>query len=184
MHTFAEAMTRHSRPTRKSGAAITFNQALAAQQHPAPKAATFSSIIAGREAQRSPGAEAAALTLVKATINDEQRVVRGWASVATVGGKPVIDLQNDLIDIEELRKAARDFLTGSRASLHSHAGEPIGEVVESLVLDADMQKALGVDLGMEGWLIGIRVADDAAWAEVRKGSLMSFSIGGWAVREE
>lgn len=166
MTSFVEMMARNpGLSVRKTGGSMLFHQALAEQYRRSAKAA-------------------ATLTVAKATADDEQRVVRGWASVSTKGGTPVVDVQGDTIATEELHRAARDFLTGPRSSLRSHSGKQIGEVVESAVLDAEMQKALGIDLGMEGWLVAIHVTDDATWAEVRKGALMSFSIGGSAVAEQ
>jgi hypothetical protein len=87
-----------------------------------------------------------------------------------------------------MTKAAHDFMASSRHGGLLHAlrddGAPHkgGEVVESLVLTADVQKALGVDLGKTGWFVGYHVADPDAWALVKSRKLRAFSIGGIARR--
>lgn len=162
---FIETMARHGLSVRKAGGPMLFHQALAEQYRRTAKAA-------------------ATLSVTKTAVDEEQRIVRGWASVATKGGETVTDLQNDQIAIEALTKAAHAFIAGSRASLKNHAGQPVGTVVESMIFDRELQDALGVDAGAEGWLIAVHVVDDATWAEVKKGALMSFSIGGSAVVDQ
>lgn len=120
-------------------------------------------------------------------VSDELRTVYGWASVNSEGGHLVTDVQDDQIDDAELIKAAHDFVTSSRAGGLMHArgasgAHRLGDVVESLVLTPDIQKALGVDLGKTGWFIGYRVNDDDAWDLVKDGTLKAFSIGGRARR--
>lgn len=121
-------------------------------------------------------------------VNDELRTVYGWASVNTEKGALVTDSQHDQVDDAEIIKAAHDFMTNSRTGglLHARDGAGAahrgGDIVESLVLTPDVQKALGVDLGKTGWFIGYRVDDDDAWALVKSGVLKAFSIGGRAVR--
>lgn len=115
--------------------------------------------------------------------------VWGWASVIEKDGKPVIDHQGDMIEPEELVKAAHDFITNSRTAgvMHSRAdGQPvkIGHVVESVVLTRDLQKALGINLDRAGWLIGMQITDPTVKQQVSDGVLKSFSIGGKGRREE
>lgn len=123
------------------------------------------------------------------TSDDELRVVWGWASVATVGGRPVIDHEGDIIPVAELQKAAHEFMAKSRIGGvdHSYEGDDpvqIGEVVDSVVLTRDVQKALGVDLGREGWWVGVKIHDDAIWQGIKDGQYAAFSIGGSGVRQE
>lgn len=115
--------------------------------------------------------------------SDELRVVWGWASVVTKAGKDVLDLQNDLLDELEVQKAAHDFIA-HRSGKVMHRGEPVAEIVESVVLTQDLQKALGVDAGLTGWLIGMKILDDDVWQQVKKGNLPMFSIGGKGIRVE
>jgi hypothetical protein len=189
MTEFAKFAANHSGPVRK-GQPMSFFQVLAERERPVARAQSFNSLmsvgiegmVARRKAPHS-AVTAATLSVTKTAVDEEQRIVRGWASVATKGGETVTDLQNDQIAIEALTKAAHAFIAGSRASLKNHAGKPVGTVVESMIFDRELQDALGVDAGAEGWLIAVHVVDDATWAEVKKGALMSFSIGGSATVE-
>jgi hypothetical protein len=121
-------------------------------------------------------------------VNDELRTVYGWATVNSEGGRLVTDHQDDQVEDAEMTKAAHDFVAQSREGGVLHAlradGTPHsgGDVVESIVLTADVQKALGVDLGKTGWFIGYRVNDPDAWDLVKRGVLKGFSIGGKARR--
>lgn len=121
-------------------------------------------------------------------VDDSLRTVYGWASVSSADGAMVTDHQDDQISDGEIVKAAHEFMASSRLGGLLHARDDAGmahrggEIVESLVLSADIQKALGVELGRTGWFIGYRVADDDAWALVKDGTLKAFSIGGRASR--
>lgn len=115
-------------------------------------------------------------------LDDEKQIVWGWASVATEYGQPVVDRQNDTITVDELRDAVYDFME-SRVSKAMHNGKKIGYVVDSILLDNSVQKALGINLGREGWFVGVKVTDPATWAKVKSGEYQAFSIGGDAIRE-
>lgn len=116
-------------------------------------------------------------------VDDDKRLVWGWASVSTRKGAPVEDLQGDMIDTEDLVVAAHGFMKDYRVggSMHSEMG--IGTVVESMVFTKELQNALGIDLGMEGWLIAVKVDSEAVWKRVKSGELRAFSIGGSGRRE-
>lgn len=123
-------------------------------------------------------------------LNDDERLVFGWASVVTKGGRPVIDLQDDMIEVGELRKAVEAFMDGSRDAGYMHErGDDgkvhrIGKIVDSLVVTADVAKALGIATDQEGWIIGVRVESEDVWKRVKAGELSAFSIGGMAARIE
>lgn len=120
-----------------------------------------------------------------AKINEEKRTVYGWASIITKGGVPVVDSQDDIIEADDLVKAAHEFMLGEQEAGLMHAIKSgIGKVVESVVLTKDLQSALGIDLGVEGWFIGVKIEDDTTWNAVKKGTLRAFSIGGTGEREE
>jgi hypothetical protein len=120
--------------------------------------------------------------------NDELSTVYGWASVNSEGGEIVTDHQDDQVVDAEIVKAAHDFITSSRTGGVLHArqddGSPYrgGDIVESVVMTPDVQKALGIDLGRTGWFIGYRVDDADVRALVKSGALKAFSIGGRARR--
>lgn len=106
------------------------------------------------------------------------RYVRGWASVVTDAGVPVTDHQGDIIAIDEIRKAAHKFISDARIAKAMHAGQPVGEVVESVIIDDDFAKAVGMSDGRRGWWIGMEIHDPTIRENVRKGKLRAFSIGG------
>lgn len=109
----------------------------------------------------------------------KQGLVYGWASVIEKDGVPVVDHQGDRISQQELVKAAHDFMKRRDGGvMHDETGHNIGSIVESVVLTKDLQKALGVDLGKVGWLIGYQISDARVKAMAQKRLLKAFSIGG------
>lgn len=115
-------------------------------------------------------------------MDDEQQMVTGWASVIEKNGIPVVDHQDDIITVDELTKAAHNFMSDYRVGKAMHDGGKVGEVVESVVFTKELQKALGIDLGKVGWLIKVKVTNPKVWAQVKKGELKAFSVGGTGVR--
>lgn len=126
-----------------------------------------------------------AVAIVKTDV--PQRNVFGWASVvAKADGSPVVDLQDDVIEPEELEKAAYDFILKWRDSGDMHDGGPTtGRVIESMVFTLEKQQALGIPAGTMpvGWWLGVHVDDPATFEKVRSGERAAFSIEGQAVRE-
>lgn len=49
-----------------------------------------------------------------AKIDVDRRVVYGWASVITEKGQPVVDLQGDVIEADELHSAVDEFMKSVR----------------------------------------------------------------------
>lgn len=117
-------------------------------------------------------------------VDDEQRIVYGWASVVTEDGDAVVDTQGDVISTVEMEKMANDFMLDVRTAKAMHKGEKIGEVIHSLPLTAELAKALGVHTDLEGWIVGMKIYDDAVWAAVKAGDFGGFSIGGRAASRE
>lgn len=117
-------------------------------------------------------------------LHEERRVAYGWFSVIEEDGRSLIDKQGDVIKADELVGAVHDFILNVRAGKVMHRGERVGDVVESLVLTKDVQKALGVELpnGRVGWFGAIKFHNDDAWERVKSGELRAFSIGGTGVR--
>ena len=116
--------------------------------------------------------------------DSSQHIVMGWGSVSVSDGELVTDLQGDQIEPEELEKAVFEFMSECRDSGMMHEGQPIGHVVASLVTTPDVVKAFGLaeDLPV-GWILGVKVTDDAVWAKVVSGELSAFSIQGRSERE-
>lgn len=124
------------------------------------------------------------ITFAFAKANSTGSYVRGWASVVAQDGTPIEDWQGDVIDIDDLRNAAHDFISDVRVAKALHKGEQIGEVVESLIIDDDIAKALGITDTRRGWFVGMRVNDSTVQKRIRDGELKQFSIGGRGTRVE
>lgn len=119
-----------------------------------------------------------------AKADDELRTVWGWASVVTEDHKPVVDSQGDVMTVQDLQKAAHDFMAFYRTGGEMHQEMGIGTVVDSIVLSKSVQDALGIDLGREGWFVGMKVDKDDVWKRVKSGEYAGFSIGGSGVRKD
>ena len=122
-----------------------------------------------------------------AKINEDERLVFGWASVAVdVDGKLVVDRQDDVIPPEELEKAAYRAMEARFEAGEMHVRKGIGNIVESVVFTPQKLEAMGLekDALPVGWWIGVRVTDDEVWKAVKKGEYRAFSIHGKAIREE
>lgn len=131
--------------------------------------------------KKKPEDEAEATSIIK--MDDEQRIVWGWASVVTKGKEPVFDTQGDYIPPEVMSKAANEFMLNARVAKTMHQGDQVGEVIHSLPLTYELAKSLGIKTDREGWIVAFKVHDDEAWNGVKKGALRAFSIGGKGLRE-
>ena len=117
-------------------------------------------------------------------VDADERIAYGWFSVIEKDGKAVVDSQGDVIAEKTLTKAVHEFLVDSRAGKVMHGGRRVADVVESMVFSKDVQKALGIDLGLVGWFGAMKFRDDAVWERVKSGELKAFSIGGTAKMKE
>lgn len=95
------------------------------------------------------------------------------------------DSQGDWYDVDDIRKAAHGFMAnlaaGRAGSSLMHAGESVGEIVESYIAPCDLQ--LGDELVTAGsWIAGVHYPDSDIWADVEKGTFGAFSIGGHGTR--
>jgi hypothetical protein len=114
---------------------------------------------------------------------DEERLAFGWGYVSTVNGEISLDHSGEFIRPDQIAKAATNFMLSMRTAKRMHTGEKIGEVIHSMPLTNDVAKALGIQSDREGWIIAIKVYDDAVWQDVKSGKLAAFSIGGRALKE-
>lgn len=117
--------------------------------------------------------------------DESRRVVYGWASVSVKDGEIVTDLQGDQIEPDVLEQAVEDFMLEYRAGTAEGAGimhETTAkcEVIASLVTTPEICKAFGLGCEQVGWILGLKVLDDAVWARVVSGELKAFSIQGTA----
>lgn len=117
-------------------------------------------------------------------VDGARRIAWGWASVSTVKGELVVDRQGDTITPVEMEKMADAFMASARTAKAMHQGEGVGEVLHSLPLTKELAEALGIQTDREGWVIGMKIHDDATWKKFQNGELAAFSIGGKAKRKE
>ena len=118
--------------------------------------------------------------------DDEKRLAFGWAIVSLdEQGQQIQDFQDDLIDPEELERAAYDFVRLYREGGEMHERGGCAVLVESMVFTPEKIKAMGIPEGTLpiGWWIGFYVTDDEVWEKVKSGEYPMFSIEGTAVRE-
>ena len=115
-------------------------------------------------------------------VDEDSRLVFGWFSIVEEGGEPVVDTHDDIILIEDLEKAAYDYVLQARVGGEMHKSEA-ATLVESMVFTKAKQELLGIDLGKVGWWGGFYVYDDAVWDMVKSGERPAFSIGGTATIE-
>lgn len=116
-------------------------------------------------------------------VDEDLRQVTGWASVASVGGKDVVDWQDDVINESELEKMAHGFMRHSRLGKVMHDGSPVATVIESMVFTKEKQRMLGIELDKVGWLLTMQIESEDVWKRVKSGELKAFSIGGRGMRK-
>lgn len=110
----------------------------------------------------------------------------GFASVAVKSdGEQVVDSYSDVIDPQDLEKAAYHYVLRSREGGVDHQQMGVARLVESFVITPEKLQKLGLapDALPQGWWIGMKVDDPAVWKRVKSGELRSFSIAGRARRE-
>lgn len=112
------------------------------------------------------------------------QVVEGWANVVTDDtGEIVIDSHGTHFPIEEIRRAADNFLlyTGMEGN-DSHKSVPAMKMVGSIVIDRELQEYLSEHPKMTGWYVRYRITDPALQEQVRLGKRIGFSIEGDATK--
>ena len=113
----------------------------------------------------------------------DKMMVFGWSNVAVdESGQQITDLQGDVIDPEELEKAAYDHVLNFRntGERHDPGLRKKGRLVESCVFTKEKQAAIGIPPGTvpEGWWVGYKIDDQEAWEKIKKGEYQSFSVEG------
>jgi hypothetical protein len=115
-------------------------------------------------------------------LDAERRIAWGWASVSTLKGELVTDLQGDTITPAEMEKMADKFMSSARMAKAMHEGDQVGEIIHSLPLTAELAKAFGFETDREGWIIGMKIHSEEVWKGFKDGKYKGFSIGGRAKR--
>ena len=131
-------------------------------------------------------AEVKQLQLSVVRKDEKTRRVFGWFSIAkTKDDKPLIDRHGDVIAVEDLEKAADEFVRSWRQGGEDHRGPAPNDLIASIVLTRELQDAIGVPPGVlpQGWLGGFRVSEEA-FQRIAKGDLLMFSIEGEAETEQ
>lgn len=111
---------------------------------------------------------------------EDKRQVYGWVSVTELNGKPVVDRQNDYVTIEEIEKAAHEYLTSSRRGGDMHDKEKtVSTLIESFIVTPEKKELLGLpESTPTGWWCGFQIHDDDVWKLVKNGERPMLSIHG------
>ncbi|MFA6044770.1 MAG: XkdF-like putative serine protease domain-containing protein [Phycisphaerales bacterium] len=140
----------------------------------------------GEEAEKSADVELRPFAIEK--LDEDQRLVFGWAYVAEVDGVDVVDHSGDVVGqaaLEDLELAFYDYVLDSREADDMHTQlEGVGKLVECVVLTPAKAEAMGITTTRFGAWVGFKVQDDEAWAKVKRGDRRMFSIRGAGTREE
>ena len=120
-----------------------------------------------------------------AKVDEDKRLVFGWASVAKrAGGAVIEDSQGDIIEPGDLEEAAYDFVLDFREANAMHSGPVAGRLVESFVSTPEKLEKMGLapDALPAAWWTGFKIDDDDAWSGVKSGRYKMFSIEGRGTR--
>lgn len=119
--------------------------------------------------------------------DDEKMLAFGWASVSMrIDGEVIEDWQNDILEPEELEKAAYDYVLLYREGGEMHERGGAAVLIESVVFTEEKMQAMGIPASTlpVGWWIGFKVTDSDVWEKVKDGTYPMFSIEGEAERVE
>lgn len=120
-------------------------------------------------------------------VDDDQRLVFGWASIGIdKDGTVIEDRQGDILDdVDEIEKAAYDFVLHSRDGGEMHVRKGVSTLVESVVFTPEKTRAMGIPDGTvpTGWWVGYKVNDDEVWKAVKDGKYRMFSVHGRGMRK-
>lgn len=119
--------------------------------------------------------------------DDDKMLAFGWANVSMrVDGELIEDWQSDIIEPEELERAAYDYVLLYREGGEMHERGGAAVLIESVVFTEEKMQAMGIPAGALpiGWWIGFKVLDEEVWEKVKDGTYPMFSIEGEAERVE
>jgi radical SAM protein with 4Fe4S-binding SPASM domain len=118
-----------------------------------------------------------------AKLDEDARYAAGWALVSEVDNQPYYDDEGDHMTERDLVASAQQFMERFRVGKRSHEGEAdMITYVESVVFTKELQRTLGIDLGIVGWWLGGIIRDQDLWEAVKRGEFRGFSVAGEAVR--
>lgn len=147
----------------------------------------FSELIekSGNQKEKSDDIIKGRLKIMKS--DDEKMLAFGWASVSMrVDGEVIEDWQKDIVEPEELEKAAYEYVLLYREGGEMHERGGAAVLIESVVFTKEKMQAMGIPAGTlpVGWWIGFKVLDEDVWEKVKDGTYSMFSIEGEAERVE
>ncbi len=119
--------------------------------------------------------------------SDDKMLAFGWASVSMrIDGELIEDWQADIVEPEELERAAYEFVELYREGGEMHERGGVAVLIESVVFTEEKMQAMGLPTGIlpVGWWIGFKVLDEEVWEKVKDGTYSMFSIEGEAQRVE
>lgn len=117
-------------------------------------------------------------------VDSDRRQVFGYASVVEMNGEPVVDRQGDYISIDEIEKAAYNYVVKSRkgGDMHRREGDlPYhgSDMIESFLITDEKIEKMGLPPETpRGWWVGFQVNDEDLWAKVKSGERTGFSVHG------
>lgn len=117
--------------------------------------------------------------------DEEKMLAFGWASVSMrVDGELIEDWQKDIVEPEELERAAYEFVELYREGGEMHERGGVAVLIESVVFTEEKMRIMDIPEGTLpiGWWIGFRVTDEDVWEKVKDGTYQMFSIEGEARR--
>lgn len=125
------------------------------------------------------------LVMKVSSVDDDQHIIGGWASISTVNGVEVVDKQGDIIPVEELEKAFHEYVLTSREHGDMHDSTGSGDLIACLTFTRE-KAAMGIVAKnangevLEGTWVEYLISDMAVWKRIKAGELPEFSIGGKA----
>jgi len=119
-------------------------------------------------------------------MDDDKRQVFGWASIVEVNGEPVVDLQGDYLSVDEIEKAAYNYVRKSRVGGNQHQkGVHVSDMIESFLVTPEKKQQMGLPEDTPtGWWVGFQVNDEDTWQQVKRGERKEFSIHGSGIRKD
>jgi hypothetical protein len=122
--------------------------------------------------------------------DDAKHLAFGWASVTKVDGVPVVDKQDDYIELDDLEEAAYNYVRGNRTggNMHKRAVDDsvhkVSDMVESMVFTPEKIEKMGLPATFpHGWWVGYKFHDPETWEMIRKRERVGFSIHGRGIRK-
>jgi hypothetical protein len=121
---------------------------------------------------------------IKSLATSDLNVAYGFAIISSENGEPYYDLHGDYIPDEVIVKVSKSFTNLPVFLQHNPTLEdgPVGRIVSSFPLTADIARSLGLNVEKTGLLVGVRIENESVLRSVKDGTLTGFSIGGYLRR--